>query len=148
MRMVDFQFQHVKARNFIPVDVNVPDGAEDPTLEVVHAILRHHVAEAIVRVRISLTAEQSTALRESEVREALKEAHYVASIQRQVEEERRTRLPGDTVEGLNPIKALDLYLQSRKTASGRREKLLLRARQLMAEDETQEQEDAPLTTAS
>ncbi len=134
MRLADFRFQPVKARKFITVDVEIPNMAEDPTQEVVHAVLRRNVAEAIVRVRLSLTAEQSAQLREREIREALESAHYVASITRQVEEERRTRLPANVVEGLDPLSALDLYLGSKGTEPGRQEKLLQYARRLVEED--------------
>ena len=134
MRLVDFRFQPVQARNFVTVDVRMPEGSEDPTQEVIHAVLRHNVADSIVRVRISLTAEQSTQLREAEIREALKEAHYVASVSRQVEEERRTRIPADTVEGLDPLQALGLYLESRGTNPQRQKKLLEYAQKLVEEE--------------
>lgn len=134
MRLVDFRFQPVQARNFVTVDVRMPEGSEDPTQEVIHAVLRHNVADSIVRVRISLTAEQSTQLREAEIREALKEAHYVASVSRQVEEERRTRIPADTVEGLDPLQALGLYLESRGTDPQRQKKLLEYAQKLVDEE--------------
>ncbi len=134
MRLVDFRFQPVQARNFVTVDVRMPEGSEDPTQEVIHAVLRHNVADSIVRVRISLTAEQSTQLREAEIREALKEAHYVASVSRQVEEERRTRIPADTVEGLDPLQALGLYLESRGTDPQRQKKLLEYAQKLVEEE--------------
>ncbi|MFB3092351.1 MAG: exonuclease SbcCD subunit D [Dehalococcoidia bacterium] len=134
MRLVDFRFQPVQARNFVTVDVRMPEGSEDPTQEVIHAVLRHNVADSIVRVRISLTAEQSTQLREAEIREALKEAHYVTSVSRQVEEERRTRIPADTVEGLDPLQALGLYLESRGTDPQRQKKLLEYAQKLVDEE--------------
>ncbi|MEE8158495.1 MAG: exonuclease SbcCD subunit D [Dehalococcoidia bacterium] len=134
MRLVDFRFQPVHARNFVTVDVRMPEGSEDPTQEVIHAVLRHNVADSIVRVRISLTAEQSTQLREAEIREALKEAHYVTSVSRQVEEERRTRIPADTVEGLDPLQALGLYLESRGTDPQRQKKLLEYAQKLVDEE--------------
>ncbi len=134
MRLVDFRFQPVNARNFVTVDVRMPEGSEDPTQEVIHAVLRHNVADSIVRVRISLTAEQSTQLREAEIREALKEAHYVTSVSRQVEEERRTRIPADTVEGLDPLQALGLYLESRGTDPQRQKKLLEYAQKLVDEE--------------
>ena len=129
-RLVDFRFQQVNARNFTTIDVNVPKESRNPTQDILHAIDRHNVSGAIVRLRISLTAEQSTILRDGDaaIRDALKDAHYIASINKQVAEERRSRLPPDTVNGLGPLKALALYLQSRETRPQRQEKLLQYAR--------------------
>ncbi len=133
-RLTDFRFQPVDARTFTTIDVNTPEGSLDPTQDTVRAILRHNVKDAIVRLRISLTAEQSALLREGEVREALQDAHYVASIKRQVAEERRARLPADMVEGLGPRKALELYLKTREVDAQRRERLLQYADALIKEE--------------
>ena len=141
MRLVDFRFQPVEARSFVTVDVNVPLGSEDPTQEVVHAILRHHVADAIVRVRITLSAEQSVKLREGELREALREAHFVAGINRQVEGERRTRVPLDTIEGVEPLKALGLYLESSGIDPQRQQRLLQYAQDLVQKELADQEAD-------
>ena len=146
-RLVDFRFQQVDARNFTTIDVNVPQESRNPTQDILHAIGRHNVEGAIVRLRISLTAEQSTILRDGDaaIRDALKDAHYIASINKQVAEERRSRLPPDTVNGLGPLKALALYLQSRETRPQRQEKLLQYARRLVEEEESdQEMGQVPL----
>ena len=146
-RLVDFRFQQVNARNFTTIDVNVPQESRNPTQDILHAIGRHNVEGAIVRLRISLTAEQSTILRDGDaaIRDALKDAHYIASINKQVAEERRSRLPPDTVNGLGPLKALALYLQSRETRPQRQEKLLQYARRLVEEEESdQEMGQVPL----
>ena len=140
-RLVDFRFQQVNARNFTTIDVNVPKESRNPTQDILHAIDRHNVSGAIVRLRISLTAEQSTILRDGDaaIRDALKDAHYIASINKQVAEERRSRLPPDTVNGLGPLKALALYLQSRETRPQRQEKLLQYARRLVEEEESDQE---------
>ena len=140
-RLVDFRFQQVNARNFTTIDVNVPKESRNPTQDILHAIDRHNVSGAIVRLRISLTAEQSTILRDGDaaIRDALKDAHYIASINKQVAEERRSRLPPDTVNGLGPLKALALYLQSRETRPQRQEKLLQYARKLVEEEESDQE---------
>lgn len=130
-RVVDFQFHQVQARRFLTLDIAIPTLAEDPTQEVVYAIMRKNVADAIVRLRISLTAEQSASLREPEIRTALQQAHYITSITRQVEDERRTRLPADVVDGLDPISALELYLESKQTDPIRLKQLLGYAKRLM-----------------
>lgn len=131
LRLTDFRFHQVEARNFVTVDVKVSEEAEDPTQEVTQAIYRHHLSDAIVRVRIVLSAEQSTKLRETDLREALKDAHFVASINRQVHGDRRSRIPWDTVEQVDPLNALDLYLKSTNTDDQRHQKLLQFAQELV-----------------
>ena len=70
----DFRFQPVDARTFTTIDVDLPPSTPDPTKQVIRAIRRSNVADAIVRLRISLTAEQSVQLRMGEIREALSPA--------------------------------------------------------------------------
>ena len=143
-RLVDFRFQPVQARSFVTIDVKVPAGSENPTEEVLHAILRYNVADSIVRVKITLAAEQAVHLREAAIREALKEAHFVAAISRQVEDERRTRIPTDTAEGLAPLEAMRLYLESRGVEPQRQQELLRYAQDLV-QSELEAQEADHLT---
>ena len=130
-RLKDFRFQQVEARRFLTIDSHIPQGAEDPTAWVVRDIASRNVAEAVVRVRIHLPPELEGLLRESEVRQALSDAHYVASVSREVTRERRTRIAPGTEEGLSPLQALHLYLDSRNTSPERREQLIRYAEELV-----------------
>ena len=134
--MTAFQFKQVNARNFLTIEVDIPKTTDDPTTHVLHTISRYHVADAIVRLRINLTADQNLHLRDAPLREALKDAHVIAAIHRNVDEERRTRIAPDAAEGLPPLKALALYLDAKKTDPARKEKLLSYARRLLDEDST------------
>ena len=129
-RMTDFAFHRVEARPFVTIDVNVPSGQADPTETVLRAISRKDVADAVVRVRISLPAEVDSQLREPDLRRALDSAHYLAAITREIEGTRRTRLEADAADGLAPMQALRLYLETRGFEPGRREKILRYAREL------------------
>ena len=137
-RLTDFSFRPVNARRFVTVNAAVSPGEPDPTAAVLRAIARHDVADAVVRVRIRLPAEAEPLLREGELRAALQSAHYVAAISREVEGSRRTRLSGAESEGLQPLQALRLYLESRETEPQRAEKVLHYAQELIAEVETGE----------
>jgi len=125
------QFRPVWTRPFVTVDVRPRQ--EDPTPEVLAAIERAGVDEAIVRVIIRLSRAQEPLLREVEVRQALVGAQFVAYIKREIVEEQRTaRLPaGVRPESLTPLEALRLYLDDRKVAAERREVLLRHARALL-----------------
>ena len=132
-RLVDFRFQPVAARRFLTIEVAV-DADEDPTEEVIKAIARRRVADAIVRVRITMPQEVEAQLRENEVRDALASAHFVAPIVRDVTRERRTRLGGASVEGLSPKEALRLYLETTKATAERAQVLLSYAERLINEE--------------
>ena len=130
-RLSDFQFHTVSARPFLTVEAKVPQDDPDPTRTVIQAIMRRNVAGSIVRVKVSLPAELEVHLRESEIQNALAQAHYVAAITKEVERERRTRIPPDLAEGLTPMRALKLYLESRDLEPERREVLMRYAEGLM-----------------
>ena len=132
-RLVDFRFQPVAARRFLTIEVAV-DADEDPTQEALKAIARRRVADAIVRVRITMPQEVEAQLRENEVRDALASAHFVAPIVRDVTRERRTRLGGASVEGLSPKEALRLYLETTKAPAERVQVLLSYAERLINEE--------------
>ena len=135
-RLVEFSFHPVNARQFVTVDVTVPPGEPDPTAAVLRALARRDVADAVVRVRIKLPAEADALLREGEIREALRSAHYIAAVSREVEGARRTRLSSGESEGLQPLQALGLYLEGRNTSPQRKDKVLRYADELIAEVES------------
>ena len=129
-RATGFEFHPVEARPFVTVDVNVPSGHTDATEAVLQAISRKGVSDSVVRVRINLPAEADSHLREPELRRALESAHYIAAITKEIEGTRRTRLEAGAADGLGPMQALRLYLETRGVEPARREKILRYARQL------------------
>ena len=131
-RLSGFEFQRVNARPFVTIDVNLESGEADPTRSVLQAIARKNVTDAVVRVRITLPPEVEHQLREEDIRQALQAAHYVAAISREpLESGRRTRLTAETAQGLQPLRALRLYLESRNVEPEHRDKVLLRAEELV-----------------
>ena len=129
-RMGDFQFRPVNARPFVTVDVRLTAGDDDPTGTVIRAIARKPIQDAVVRVRVNLPGELEAHLRESDIRQALTEAHYIAAISLQTEDARRTRLGTEAAEGLQPMQALRLYLEGRSVEPRRQEKMLRYAEKL------------------
>ena len=141
-RMTKFEFHKLDARSFVTVDVTVEPQDVDPTATVVRAIARKEIAGAVVRVRISLTAESDTHLKETEIRAALEPAHFIASISREVAGTRRTRISPSEGEDLQPMQALGLYLDSRNIEGERREKIMRKAEELMEMDLAEPEEAA------
>ena len=94
--------------------------------------MRHNVAGSIVRLKVALPAELEVRLRDGELRTALSSAHYVAAITREVEQDRRTRIPPGVAEGLTPLDALRLYLEGKDVDPERKEVLLRYAEELVS----------------
>ena len=131
-RLTDFDFHRLDARRFVTVDVTVPVGDPDPTFAVVRGIARKDVVGAVVRVRVTLPSEVEAQLRDSDIRDALSEAHYIAAINRESPQEaRRTRLDAESAKDLQPMEALRLYLESRGVEPERQEKMLRHAEELV-----------------
>ena len=137
-RLRDFQFQNVSARPFLTIEVKLPQGDPDPTGRVIREIMRRNVSGSIVRLKIGMPAELEAHLRDGEIRQALSSAHYVASITREVEQDRRTRIPPRLAEGLTPEAALRLYLESRDMEPERREKMARYAEDLISSESQEE----------
>ena len=133
-RLRDFSFQPVSARTFLTIEAKVPTAEPDPTGTVIRTIMRHNVAGAIVRLHITIPADLETHLRDGEIRQALGGAHHVAAILRDVSRDRRTRIPQGMAEGLTPLGALRLYLESRNTEPERQDQLLRYAEELVASE--------------
>ena len=141
-RMTKFEFHKLDARSFVTVDVTLEPQDVDPTATVVRAIARKEIAEAVVRVRISLAAESDAHLKETEIRAALEPAHFIASISREVAGTRRTRISPSEGEDLQPMQALGLYLDSKNIEGERREKIMRKAEELMEMDLAEPEEAA------
>jgi exonuclease SbcD len=132
------EFRAVWARPFVTLDLRPRQ--EDPTREVLAAIERAPVSDAIVRTIISVSRQQQALLRQAEVRQALAGAHFLAYVKAELTEEARSgRLPPDVrPEALTPMEALRLYFDDRKLPPDRREVLLRYAGSLLGQEEQEE----------
>ena len=72
----------------------------------------------------SIPSELETHLRETEIRMSLETAHYIAAINKESEDNRRTRIDYDVAEGLQPNQALRLYVQGKNYTDTRQQKLI------------------------
>ena len=138
-RRVPFEsvrFREVAARRFVTLDLRPK--SPDPTADVLKAIARRDIADAIVRLRLALTSEQNAALDERALREALLPAHTVAAISREIVRPQRRRLRVIVPpESLSPLEALEAYLAATNEPPDRRDTLLEYARGLIEETDGQ-----------
>ena len=123
-RLTNFEFRKVDARKFLTIDVEIKAGDPDPTDTVINEIKTKDIDDAVVRIRISIPSELETHLRESEIRLSLEAAHYIAAINKESEDNRRTRIDYDVAEGLQPNQALRLYVQGKNYTDTRQQKLI------------------------
>ncbi len=131
-RRVSFEFHPVNARRFLTINVAIETQETDPTATVLGAIIgqEEKIRDAVVRLNISLPAPIEGQLRDNDLRDALKEAHYF-TIARDIKRETRLRLGSRTAEEITPLEALKAYLESKNTSPERTKVLLEYGEKLM-----------------
>ena len=125
----EWEFHRVEARRFVTIRNDVRDEA-DPLAAMLETITQHDVADAIVRVIIQAQPEQEGLLRDGDIRRALGEAYFVASISKEMERAYRQRLGGESPEELTPAELLAHYLESKNTPRERIDLLLQHAEEI------------------
>ncbi len=125
-----WQFHAVDARRFVTIRVDLRKEA-DPMAALLASVAKHSVSEAIVRLIIQLRPEQEGLLRDAEIRQALGEAYYIASISKETERAYRQRLGGDSPEELTPVELLTRYLETKDTPPERLQVLLQHAQEIL-----------------
>jgi exonuclease SbcD len=136
-RMTSFEFVQVNARQLLTISVDVRDGDLDPTGTVVSEIGKHEVTGAVIRLQISIGANDEAGLADAPMRAALEWAHFVAAISRDVRSETRTRLGSEYDSTTGPREALELYLKAAEVPKERAAVLLEYAEHLINEDDEQ-----------
>ncbi|MBA7668566.1 hypothetical protein ES703_76679 [subsurface metagenome] len=137
-RRVSFDFHPSKeGRRFVTVSVNIEPDDIEPTAAVLNAITEQadNIKDAIVRLQVSLPAELEGQLRDSDIREALKEAHHF-TIAKEIRRETRVRLGEGTAEEITPTQALKAYLESKKVPAERAKVLREYGERLIEEQES------------
>jgi exonuclease SbcD len=120
------QFVELPARPFVSVDVR--GEGDDPTADVLAAVEGRSFDGAIVRLRIHLTPANQGRLREADIRQALRDASWVAfrpEVNRAWRETDRGRAYSTA---MLPLQALETYLaRERPNETPDRKALLLQA---------------------
>ena len=133
-RQVSFDFHQVTGRRFLTINISIESQDSEPTSTVLKAIAEQEdsIRDAIVRLNISLPAETEGQLRDSDIRNMLKEAYYF-SIAKDIQRETRLRLGKWTAEEISPLDALKAYLESKKVSPQRTRLLLKYSEKLIQE---------------
>jgi DNA repair protein SbcD/Mre11 len=132
-----YTFIETPARRFVTVNVEL--GANEGTLEVLEAINRHNIKDAIVKVVVR--SHEDIALEEREIRQALAEAAFVLPVIREVERPmarmRAPELAGKQQQSGREyaLFALEEYLRTRDFTDARKEQLRQAAGRLVKREE-------------
>lgn len=128
-----WEFVPVDSRRFVTIRMDVRQQAE-PMTAILDELEQHPVDGAIVRVIVKATEAQEILLDEKPMRQALREASYVASIVRDIDRPQRHRLGGISAEELTPQEALERYLDSKGVSEERKAQLLRHAEAIFREE--------------
>jgi len=124
-RLVSFDFHSVSGRRFLTVNVNIEPEDTDPTATALRAIAEQgdKVSSAIVRLQVSLPAEVEGQLRDSDIRETLKDSYHF-TVAKDIRREARPRLGKFTAEEITPLEALKTYLEAKQVPPAQAKLLL------------------------
>ncbi len=118
----DFEFVPIDGRReLIEIEVDADD--DTPTETILREIERRDLRENIVRLTYRISSVRLPLVREKEIRDALAPAYMIVAVRREIirDETARSAL---LTESLEPLPALELYLDERNTPGERKSELL------------------------
>jgi exonuclease SbcD len=134
---VDWQFSPLPARPFKTIKVDVTE-AEDPQGELLMAIAKTAIDDAVVRLIYQIRSEQLEQIDNRKLQEALKPSHSYTIRPELVSQLARPRLPELGVgAALDPLAALRTYLENKKDIKGLMPDLMEAAEHLLSGSEEQ-----------
>jgi len=133
-RRVSYEFHPLSGRRFLTINVALEPEDIDPTTTILKTIAGQEdkISDAIVRLNLTLPSELESQLRDIDIRNALKDAHYF-TVAREIQREARLRLGNYTAEEITPLDALKAYLESKKTPPERAKVLMEYGERLIRE---------------
>lgn len=121
-KQTSYEFVETPARRFIDLYVDVR-ASNNPTERILEALARHPIADAIVRLRYQVDEQAAARVDVQRIREALRSAAAIASIERTlepVERQRRTVVHRET----SLREALERYIDQHETLRPLRQELI------------------------
>lgn len=135
-RHTDYRFHTVRARRFRTLHVELTGEELDPTTTILNSISaqQEQARDAVVRLNIKLPASQEKQLRDTDIREALKDADYLSiTLDRQRTVRTRTLNGVETAGELPPLASLKAWLETQEMSPERREEILSYGQRLIEE---------------
>ncbi|AKG53735.1 exonuclease SbcD [Dehalogenimonas sp. WBC-2] len=136
-KKVNYEFHRLDGRRFLTLEITLAEGDLDPTSPILTLLdaNKEHITNAVVQLKIKLPESLVSLLRDTEIKNALKDAHYFV-IARDVERQNRSRMGGTEGETLTPRQALEKYLIIRNVTEARRLELMAYAENIFVETTT------------
>jgi exonuclease SbcD len=131
---VEWEFCPLPARSFrtIEVDLTKKDDAQAALLK---AIAKHDIQDSVVRLIYKLRSEQLDLVDNSELHQALSTAHSYTIQPELVSQLAKPRIPElSAYHTIDPVAALETYLQNREDLQDIAESMLAAAQQLLSQD--------------
>lgn len=112
-KQVNWEFCPLPARPFVTIEVDI-SASDNPELDLIQAIAKHKIEDAVVRVIYHLRSEQLELIKMSRINESLSSAHTYNLKAQLVSKLARARLPELGIgKSLDPLEALSTYLKNR-----------------------------------
>lgn len=127
-------FCPLPVRSFLTIALDVSE-AENPQAELLAAIAKQDLDERVVRLRYKIRADQIDRIDTAGLRKALKAAHNITIQPELISQLSRPRIPALSGRAVDPIDALNAYLDSRDDLEDIRDDLLVAAETLLQEDD-------------
>lgn len=128
----NYQFIKLPSRNFVTIEVNI-DENQDPNQEIINAIRKKDVKDAVVRLRYTIDNSNNHLVDDKKIRDEFKDTFYYMIKPVILDKSERIRDPelNESI-GLDPIQALEKYISLNSNLSNKKEDLIERAKLIMA----------------
>ena len=112
-RETSYEFIPVNARRMVTIKITLDEIDPEPTNTIITEIKKHNITDAIAQVMIEVPALLYDQIDDTLVKESLSSAHLIATIRKNVVEEKRQRLSHNPSGDISPVEALKSYLNAR-----------------------------------
>jgi len=132
-RELSYEFIPVNARRMVTIKITLTITDMAPTKTILEEIQKHSITNAIVQVMLEVPAPLYDQIDDAAVKESLNSAHLIASIRKNVIEEKRQRLGASPSGDIAPLEALKAYLNARDMPESKTNLLLDKGSNLIEE---------------
>ena len=132
-----YEFVSVPARRFVEIEVDAD--VDDPTAKILSAIEKSEIGDAVVKLLYHIPDDKLALVREAEIRQALSPAFLVVSITKDVMRDAQAARNRLLNESVDPIRALEMYFDTKDDYRKRKAELMNYARPLIEELVAEEQ---------
>ena len=137
-RETSYKFIPVNARRMVTIKITLDEIDQEPTSTIITEIKKHNITDAIVQVMIEVPALLYDQIDDTLVKESLSSAHLIATIRKNVVEQKRQRLSHNYSGDISPVEALKSYLNTRDISKHRSNMILEKGTNLIEENSNPE----------